>query len=278
MSLLEEPYRSRAIPPGTVRYWSWLFAAQNAREPLLATYALTAEWRALTERTFDAGVAATKLLWWREEIGRLAMGTPVHPITRYMAQLPQAAAADFGQLDRALDGAQAELSGVPLARSAELDALAWAIHGIPLHVAAVLSLPAHAVSASAERSMAALASAQYLYDTLRSYRHDANRGRVCFPVDALLEAGIDNADLCVEPPPPRLAPYLAAVRAQAAAYFSKAQTTLAPPDGPPLRHLAVLATLGARRVNDRRDAAREDFHFADLYNAWNAARRAAAGR
>ena len=44
---LEEPYRSRAVPPGSARYWSWLFAARESREPLLGIYALLAEWRAL---------------------------------------------------------------------------------------------------------------------------------------------------------------------------------------------------------------------------------------
>jgi hypothetical protein len=45
-----------------------------------------------------------------------------------------------------------------------------------------------------------------------------------------------------------------------------------------LRHLAVLATLGARHLHGRKHRAGADFRLADLYNAWSTARRAAAAR
>lgn len=277
MRPLEEPYRGRAIPPGSARYWSWLFAAGNSREPLLSIYALTAEWRALSDPASDPSVAETKLLWWREEIRRLAAGTPVHPITRHIAGLPDARFAGLSELDRTIEATAAEVAGVPLERSAELDAHAWAVHGIPLMVAAHLSAPAQTQSGSVGTCSAALASAEYLCRSLRDYRRYAGRGRVPFPVDSLLAAGIDNADLGATEPPPRLAGYLDTMQRQAAAHFAAALTALAPPDRPALRHLAVLAALGARHLHDR-DSAQSDFHFADLYNAWNAARRAVAGR
>jgi hypothetical protein len=43
------PIALRAVPPGTARYWSWLFAARVARDPLLGIYALAAEWQALMD-------------------------------------------------------------------------------------------------------------------------------------------------------------------------------------------------------------------------------------
>jgi len=59
-------------------------------------------------------------------------------------------------------------------------------------------------------------------------------------------------------------------------------TALAPEQRPPLRHLLVLAALGAKHSSDgeRRSGnpSGADFRLADLYNAWNAARRAAAAR
>src|SRR6202047_1287144 len=82
---LDATYQSRAIPPGTARYWSWLFAAAEARAPLLGIYALRAEWQALTDPSTESGVAHLKLSWWQEEMQRLAAGSPVHPVSVYLA-------------------------------------------------------------------------------------------------------------------------------------------------------------------------------------------------
>ena len=89
---LEEPYRTRAVPPGSARYWSWLFAARESREPLLGIYALLAEWRALMDPDTETAVAQLKLAWWQEEMQRLTAGAPVHPVSRYLAALPRAGA------------------------------------------------------------------------------------------------------------------------------------------------------------------------------------------
>ncbi len=68
------------------------------------------------------------------------------------------------------------------------------------------------------------------------------------------------------------------MREHAARYFADAAAALAPPERPPLRHLLVLATLGAKHLNGGKRRAGTDFRLADLYNAWSAARRAAAAR
>ena len=62
------------MPPGSARYWSWLFAARESREPLLGIYALLAEWRALMDPGTETAVAQLKLAWWQEEMQRLTAG------------------------------------------------------------------------------------------------------------------------------------------------------------------------------------------------------------
>ena len=57
LKTLDATYRGRAIPLGSVRYWSWLFADSRARAPLLGVYALLAEWNALTDPTSEADAA-----------------------------------------------------------------------------------------------------------------------------------------------------------------------------------------------------------------------------
>ncbi len=108
---LEEPYRSRAIPAGSIPYWSWRFAAADARDPLLGVFALGAEWRALADPATEAAAARLQLAWWSEEMHRLSARAPVHPISRYLARLPRADTVDFSPLVRTVAAAAAESAG-----------------------------------------------------------------------------------------------------------------------------------------------------------------------
>jgi hypothetical protein len=99
-----------------------------------------------------------------------------------------------------------------------------------------------------------------------------------FPVDELLAAGLVNEDLAARHPPPRLQAYLRPLREQAARHFSNAAAALVPPERPRSRHLLVLTALGAKHLNGGTRRGGADFRPADLYNAWTAARRAAAAR
>ena len=258
-----------------MRYWSWLFAAREARQPLLGIYALMAEWLALLDPATEAEVARIKLAWWQDEMGRLAAGSPVHPISRFLANLEVAAAADWSTLVRPVAAAAAQVAGAPLERAAELQSHADALFGAPLLVAARLT---GAGSPAVQTCVTALGEAQYVARALTAYRREARAGRILFPVDDLLAAGIENDDLAARDPPPRLNAYLHRLREHAAQCFAKAAIALAPHERPPLRHLMVLAALGAKHLNASSRRAGTDFRPADLYNAWSAARRAAAAR
>src|ERR1700722_7047202 len=120
LNSLDASYQARAIPPGSARYWSWLFAAAHARAPLLGIYALAAEWQALTDPGTEVSVARLKLAWWQEEMQRLAKGSAVHPISRCLAALPRAAAVDWRPLSEAVTAATLQISGAPLERDADL--------------------------------------------------------------------------------------------------------------------------------------------------------------
>jgi phytoene synthase len=272
---LEEPYRSRALPSGTARHWSWLFAAHGSREPLLGIYALLAEWRALMDPGTEAAVAQLKLAWWQEEMQRLIAGSPVHPISRYLAALPRAAAADFAPLGRAVEAAAAQIAGAPLERGGELAAHSEALRGGPLMVAARLAGAPQEPAEGLQSCIAALASAEYLAGAIADYRREARAGRVAFPVDELLAAGIENADLAAAVAPDHLQSYLDGVRRRAAQFFASAADVLPREERAPLRHLLVLAALGVKHLNSRRPPADTNFRLQDLFLAWSTARRAA---
>jgi phytoene synthase len=280
---LEEPYRGRALPPASPRYLSWLFAAPEARDPLLGVYALMAEWRALTDPAAEASAARLKIAWWREEIERLAGGAPLHPISRYLAALPRAGRVDFAPLGTALEAAARQIAGAPLEHGAELFAHSAALRAAPLAVAARLAREPSAgnaveggVEGAIEAAAGALASAEYLADALADYRREAHFGRVIFPVDELLAAGIEDADLTAAEPPAHLQVYLEGLRRRAAELSAAAAESLPRAERPPLRHLLVLAALGAKRLRERSVRA-GGARFSDPYLAWRTARRAARG-
>src|SRR3979490_2393200 len=118
---LDATYHARAVPPGTARYWSWLFAAAESRAPLLGIYALGAEWQALTDPAPHISVAHLTLAWGQEERGPLSLGPAVHPISVYLAALPRAASVDFSPLSAAVTAAAAPVSGAPVERRAPLE-------------------------------------------------------------------------------------------------------------------------------------------------------------
>jgi phytoene synthase len=277
---LEEPYRSRAVPSGTARYWSWLFATRECRDALLGVYALLAEWRLLMDPATEAGVAQLKIAWWQDEIRRLMAGAPVHPISRHLAALPRAASTDFTPLLDAVAAAAQEVAGVPLEHRGQLERHAAALGAGPLMVAARLSDPAPAPAPGGPRAaladcLAALATAGYLAQALTDYQRETRAGRVSFPIDELLAAGIETADLLAAGPPPALASYLDSKRLQALESYRHAAAALEGAERARLRHLPVLAALGIKHLNTPTPAAAARFRFHDLYLAWTTARRAA---
>jgi phytoene synthase len=241
---------------------------------LLGVYALMAEWRALMDPATEPQAAGIKLAWWREEIARLVAAAPLHPITRFLSSLPRASRVDFSALDTSLEAAARQLAGAPLEHGAELEPHGAALWGHPLLTAAHLAGELAGDSTQAvRRSVGALGAAQYLEDSIADYRRSALRGRVIFPVDELLAAGVEDADLTAAPPAQTLRSYLDGLRGRAARLYRAAADELPEAERAPLRHVLVLAALGTKHSQSR-PADAGAFRLADLYQAWSTARRA----
>ncbi len=259
------------MPLGSARYWSWLFASAVVRAPLLGIYALLAEWHALMDPATEPSAAQIKLAWWQEEVRRLIARVPIHPIGVYLASLPRAGEVDFAPLRQALDASVAEASGVPLERSAELEPHACAMRAAPLMLASRLAAGG-LDEIGLGNCVRALAVADYLARATRDYRREARQGRIPFAVQELMAAGIDNADLCADQPPPKLENYLQELRTRAAQSYESVAQALPAACRPQQRHLLVLAALGAKHLQ-RRTAAPGSPRMQDMLLAWSTARR-----
>jgi phytoene synthase len=269
---LDATYRTRALPRGSARYWSWLFAAATARAPVLGIYALLAEWNALLDPATEHSAARIKLAWWQEEIRRLAAGVPAHPIGAYLASLPRARDVDFAPLAQSIDAAMMEANGAPLERSTDLEPHAWALRALPLQVASRL-VGGDLDESSLAACTRALAVAEYLSRATRDYAREVRWGRVPFAVDELLAAGIDNADLAADHPPARLESYLLQLRQRAAGHYRIAAQALPPAHRSQQRHLLVLAALGLKQLHQGAPTL-ESPGMRDMLLAWSTARRA----
>ena len=271
LKTLDATYRARAVPAGSARYWSWLFAAAPARPPLLGIYALLAEWHALMDPASEHSAAQIKLAWWQEEIRRLAAGVPVHPIGIYLASLPRAGKVDFSPLAPAIDAAVVESNGAPLERADELEPHARALRA-PLLALASRLVAQELDDAALGECTEALAVAEYLSRATRDYRREVQLGRVPFPVDDLLAAGIDNTDLRAEHAPQPLQNYLAQLRQRAREHYENAAGALPIEHRSQLRHLLVLAALGLKHLSTCAPTVTST-GVKDLLLAWSTARR-----
>ncbi|GAC1666503.1 MAG: hypothetical protein NVS9B2_06700 [Steroidobacteraceae bacterium] len=220
----------------------------------------------------ECGVAHLQLAWWQEEMRRLGAGSPVHPISVYLAQLPRATAADFHPLVIAVDAAAGHVGGVPLERGADLEPHTRALWGGPLALASRLAV-AVTDEASLQRCTTALAAAHYLARAVRDYRCEARAGRIPFAIDELIAARIDNDALVAEPTPAHFDGYLEVVRERAAGYFDAAARALPRAERRLHRHLLVLAALGLAHLHGRA-AALPSRSFADMLLAWRTAHSA----
>jgi hypothetical protein len=246
LTSLDEPYRTRAAPPGSSRHLAWLFSAPAARAPLLGIFALLAEWRATLQADIAPEVAATKLAWWRDEIQRLRQARPVHPIGRYLLASVTAMPSDWAPLERAIEAAARQAGGAVQGTAADRADHADALIGGPLRVAATLGVAA--------RDRAADPAVRALEACTRAIA----AGELLAPTAA---AG--------EPV------HAGALRAAARREYVAAVDALPPVARARYRGLLVLAVLEAHHLSTDRPGTTMPARLSDLFLAWRTARRAA---
>src|SRR5215510_4053736 len=78
----DEYCQQKAAQSGSSFYYSFLFLPPERRRAITALYAFCREVDDVVDECSDAGLAATKLAWWRREVQNLYEGKPNHPVTR----------------------------------------------------------------------------------------------------------------------------------------------------------------------------------------------------
>jgi phytoene synthase len=250
---LDDSLVNRAAPPGSMRYFSLLYAPENKREQLLALYVIDAEIRE-SAQSANHDVAHTRLQWWRAEIDRLVNGSPQHPAMRVLND-SLGERTSFAKLHETIVAADMDLARMTYSNMAELRAYSSRSGGAIQELAAaqlVAPLPLdEAVRAIANRIGIGVRQSEML----RDLRQDAYAGRVYLPQERLTRHNVTLEDMRGR----EVAAHLkAALREFKDAVSEELRSALASAPAS-LRPLAVLGALH-RRLLDR--IAKQDFNVA----------------
>jgi phytoene synthase len=141
----------------------------------------------VVDETGDAGVAAAKLAWWRQEVHAAFAGQPSHPVTKALLPL----AADFDIQPRHLlaviEGCQIDLQQTRFLDYAGLQHYCHLVAGVVGEVAANIFGRTEAVTLQYAHR---LGLAMQLTNIIRDVGDDARRGRIYLPMAELQQFGV----------------------------------------------------------------------------------------
>jgi phytoene synthase len=174
--------QERAAKSGSSFYYAFLFLPPPRRAAITAFYAFCREVDDVVDEMQDPSVAATKLQWWRKEVGQAYAGQPSHPVMKALLPL----AGDFGiqatHLNAVIDGCQIDLDQTRFLDFAGLAHYCHLVAGVVGEVAASIF---GCSSDNTLRYAHTLGRAMQLTNIIRDVGDDARRGRIYLPVSEL---------------------------------------------------------------------------------------------
>ena len=178
----EQYVQDKAAGSGSSFYYAFLFLPPPRRAAITAFYAFCREVDDVVEETSDAGVAASKLAWWRREVAEAYAGRPSHPVTRALMPLAPRFGIEAAHLDAVIDGCEIDLQQTRFLDYAGLQRYCHLVAGVVGEVAAGIF---GRTEANTLRYAHRLGLAMQLTNIIRDVGDDARRGRIYLPVDEL---------------------------------------------------------------------------------------------
>ena len=172
----------KAAGSGSSFYYAFLFLPPPQRAAITAFYAYCREVDDVVDEMHDAGVAATKLAWWRQEVAQAFAGHPSHPVL--LALMPHAPAYGITgeHLLAVIDGCQMDLDQTRYLDFAGLQRYCQLVAGVVGEVAArIFGHTQPGTLAYAHQ----LGLALQLTNIIRDVGDDARMGRIYLPLAEL---------------------------------------------------------------------------------------------
>ena len=188
----EQYVQDKTAKSGSSFYYAFLFLPPPQRAAITAFYAFCREVDDVVDEVADAGVAATKLAWWRGQVAASFGGQPSHPVMK--ALMPHTADHTITpqHLLAVIDGCQMDLDQ---SRYLDFPGLALYCHrvaGVVGEVAAnIFGRTSEATTAYAHR----LGLAMQLTNIIRDVGDDARRGRIYLPMAELKQFDVKAQEI-----------------------------------------------------------------------------------
>jgi phytoene synthase len=219
----ERYVQEKAAASGSSFYYAFLFLPPRRRAAITAFYAFCREVDDVVDEVTDPGVAATKLAWWQQEVGRAFAGSPQHPVTRALLPL----AAEFGiearHLLAVVEGCQMDLTQSRYLDFPALERYCHLVAGVVGEVAARIFGQADPVTTAYAHKMGL---AFQLTNIIRDVGEDAMRGRIYLPVNALQSFDVKAHEILSRQYSPRFSALMKAQAERAHALYDQAYALL----------------------------------------------------
>jgi len=221
----EEYCQQKAAQSGSSFYYSFRFLPPERRRAITAIYAFCREVDDVVDECHDPQLAATKLVWWRQEVARLYEGKAGHPVTQALQALLPQFNLPQEQLLEIIDGMEMDLTHHRYADFQSLRLYCHRAAGVVRQLSAQIFGFQHAQALEYAET---LGLAFQLTNIIRDVGEDARRGRIYLPLSWMREAGIDPAAFLANPTfSPELGAVVARLLDAAESYYASAEAGIA---------------------------------------------------
>ena len=188
----EQYVQAKASASGSSFYYAFLFLPAPRRAAITAFYAFCREVDDVVDETSDAGVAGSKLQWWRQEVAQAFAGEPSHPVMKALMPL----AGEFGiqqqHLMAVIEGCQTDLEQTRFLDFPALQRYCHLVAGVVGEVAA--NIFGRTQDATVQYAHL-LGQAMQLTNIIRDVGDDARLGRIYLPVNELQRFEVKSHEL-----------------------------------------------------------------------------------
>lgn len=239
--------QQKAAASGSSFYYSFLFLPDDKRTAITALYAFCREVDDVVDECSDAGVAHTKLQWWREEVQRLFERKPRHPVTQALAphldtfRLPQ----EYFQ--EIISGMEMDLEQAGYETFEQLKLYCYRAAS----VVGLLSVGIFGYTDPKTLDYARdLGMAFQLTNILRDVREDATRGRIYIPAEELERFGVSLEALLQFKTTEQIRRLFEFQAQRARGYYRSALQQLPPADRPNQRSGLIMAAIYEKLLDE----------------------------
>jgi phytoene synthase len=219
--------QQKAAQSGSSFYYSFLFLPPETRRAITALYAFCREVDDIADEVSNAGVARTKLAWWRTEVANLFAGHPQHPVTRALQPFVATARLDAARMNEIIDGMEMDLTHH---RYPDFEALKLYAHRVAGVVGQLSASIFGYTNPSTLEYAESLGIAFQLTNIIRDVGEDARRDRVYLPADEMARFGVTTEDILARRMSDGFRDLMAFQAERAESYYERAFAHLAPED------------------------------------------------